>query len=104
MRMMYPGHRGIHVAFQTPLLCFMQMSIPKCHNLSSEHPKRLSFEFDRALRPLKLRILRVVSRFRTVEEVFASDAAPVAHTPKDAALVVEIDGRVELGYVSSVHD
>ena len=104
MRMMYPGHRGIHVAFQTPLLCFMQMSIHKCHNPLSEHPKRLSFEFDRTLRPLKLRTLSVVSRFRTVEEVFASDATPIAHTPEDATLVVEVDGCVELGHVSGVHD
>lgn len=64
----------------------------------------LSFEFDCTLRPLKLWTLCGVSRFGTVEEVFTSDATPVAHTSEDAAPVVEVDGRVELGDISSVHN
>ena len=53
---------------------------------------------------LDLRTFRSKVRLVAVEEVFSPDAAPIAHASENAALVVEIDGHVELGYISCVHD
>ena len=63
-----------------------------------------SAKFDCTLCALDLWTFRRESSLLAVEEVLASDAAPIAHTSEYAALIVEVDGDVQFGYVASVHD
>lgn len=52
----------------------------------------------------RLRPLSIPPRLLTRKEVLPANAAPITHTPENAALVVKINGPVQLRNASSIHN
>ena len=89
-----------------PPLLYM-ISNPPSHHTNVKPPKTVIYSLpnlQRTPRPLQSRTRIIKVRLGTIEEIIPPNAGPIAHTPKDAPPIVQIDRRIELGDVPCIHD